>query len=114
MLDDSIALPYGVTLEQVYSDFMAYLLDNTQSYFGKKVLGGRWNWKTLLPTMQVILAHPNGWGIPEQVFLRRAARRAGMASSNSQIMFVNEAVASVNFCLSRPTLNVASSIQVCF
>lgn len=93
---------------------MTYLLENTRSFFEKKVLGGRAIWESLVPTMQVILAHPNGWGAPEQAILRRATRRAGMAFSDSQVTFVTEAEASVHFCLSRPTLNLASSIQVYF
>lgn len=114
MLSDLIALPYGVTLEQVYTNFMTYLFDNTQAFFEKKVLGGKSQWEKLLPTIQIIIAHPNGWGTPEQAFLRQAARRAGMASSDSQITFVTEAEASVHFCLSRPTLDVASNIEVHF
>jgi len=105
-------LPYDITLEQVYIDFMKYLLGNTKSFFEKKVLGGRALWGRLCPTMQVILAHPNGWGTPEQAFLRRVALRAGMASGDNQITFVTEAEASVHFCLSRPTLDIASSIKV--
>ncbi|KAF8593069.1 hypothetical protein BDV93DRAFT_590260, partial [Ceratobasidium sp. AG-I] len=103
-------LPYGVELEQVYIDFMKYLLENTKSFFEKKVIGGRTLWGKLFPTIQVVLAHPNGWETPERGFLRRAARRAGMAPSDSQITFVTEAEASVHFCLSRPTLDIASSI----
>ena len=114
MLINVIALPYGVTLEQVYINFMTYLFDNTQAFFEKKVLGGKSQWEKLLPTMQVILAHPNGWETPEQGFLRQAARRAGIVSSDSQVTFVTEAEASVHYCLSRPTLDIASNIEVCF
>lgn len=113
MLNDLIALPYDVTLEQVYSDFIAYLSKNTRSFFEKKVLGGKAIWERLFPTMEIIIAHPNGWGTPEQGFLRKAARRAGMASKDNQIKFVTEAEASVHFCLSTPSLNQASSIEVC-
>ncbi|KAF8593088.1 hypothetical protein BDV93DRAFT_590102 [Ceratobasidium sp. AG-I] len=106
------ALPYDVPLEEVYTDFMTYLLENTKSFFERKVLGGKTLWAKLYPTMQVILAHPNGWGTPEQGFLRQAARRAGMASSDSLITFVTEAEASVHFCLSQPKVDIASSIEI--
>ncbi|KAF8602531.1 hypothetical protein BDV93DRAFT_545197 [Ceratobasidium sp. AG-I] len=108
---DKHPLPYGVSLEQVYADFMKYLLESTQTFFEKKVLGGRSIWGRLAPTMFIVLAHPNGWGTPEQGLLRRAARRAGMAASDNQISFVTEAEASVHFCMSRPALNLTSSIE---
>lgn len=111
LLNNSAALPYGVTLEQVYVDFLRYLFDNTKQFFEKAVLGGRSRWGTLVPTMKVILAHPNGWGTPEQGFLCRAARRTGIVSHDSQISFITEAEASVYFCLSRPNLNLASRVK---
>lgn len=51
--------------------------------------------------MEVIIAHPNGWGIREQSFLRSAAVKAGFANSNdadTKVHFVSEAEASVHFC----------------
>ncbi|KAF8602534.1 hypothetical protein BDV93DRAFT_607377 [Ceratobasidium sp. AG-I] len=105
-------LPHGVTLDQVYADFMAYLLSNTKSFFEKKAVAPGSTWDTLLPAIHVVLAHPNGWGAPEQAFLRRAARRAGMASKDNQISFISEAEASVYFCLSRPSSNLALRLQI--
>lgn len=107
-------MPYRVTLEQVYADFMAYLLGSTQKFFEKKVLGGKPIWQALAPSMLVTLAHPNGWGTPEQGLLRRAARRAGMVSSDNQVLFVTEAEASIHFCLSRPALNLTPRVEALF
>ncbi|KAG8739928.1 hypothetical protein FRC10_004989 [Ceratobasidium sp. 414] len=52
--------------------------------------------------MDIILAHPNGWGPREQGVLRSAAVAAGLtteANSHRQISFVSEAEASVQFCV---------------
>ena len=52
--------------------------------------------------MEVVIAHPNGWGIREQTFLRGAAVEAGFAGTNNartNIRFVTEAEASVHFCV---------------
>ncbi|KAG8728323.1 hypothetical protein FRC11_011334, partial [Ceratobasidium sp. 423] len=52
--------------------------------------------------MEVILAHPNGWGLREQSFLRAAALDAGLVSpskASMNIRFVTEAEASVHFCI---------------
>ncbi|CAE7162684.1 unnamed protein product [Rhizoctonia solani] len=96
------ALPPGVNLQQIYSDFLRYLLKHTKTYFEDRVLDGKRIWEKYSPKMEVILAHPNGWGIKEQVFLRSAAVSAGLAgddTASSKIRFVTEAEASVHFCI---------------
>ncbi|KAG9103549.1 hypothetical protein FRC06_010034 [Ceratobasidium sp. 370] len=106
------ALPVGVTLQKVYSDFMGYLLRQTQAYFEERILDGKQIWETYRPTMEIVLAHPNGWGIREQAFLRSAAIEAGMADATSaptQIRFVTEAEASVHFCIYHT--NLGSCLQ---
>jgi hypothetical protein len=58
-------------------------------------------WERYGPEMEAIIAHPNGWGIREQAFLRTAAVDAGLSSSDrapTKIRFVTEAEASVHFC----------------
>ncbi|KAG8712295.1 hypothetical protein FRC11_000513, partial [Ceratobasidium sp. 423] len=95
-------LPPGVPLRQIYSDFMGYLLLNTQSYFEDRIVDGRRIWQRYKPEMDVIIAHPNGWGIREQTFLRNAAvdaKLVGASQAASKIRFVTEAEASVHFCI---------------
>lgn len=63
--------------------------------------------------MEVIIAHPNGWGIREQSFLRDAAVDAGFAKSDdasNKIRFVTEAEASVHYCIYHT--NLGSRLQV--
>ncbi|KAG8727177.1 hypothetical protein FRC10_006336, partial [Ceratobasidium sp. 414] len=62
--------------------------------------------------MDVVVAHPNGWGTREQGVLRTAAVEAGWSTpdqSEQQISFVSEAEASVQFCLDSP--QTASSLS---
>ncbi|TEB21186.1 hypothetical protein FA13DRAFT_1800163 [Coprinellus micaceus] len=51
-----------------------------------------------------ILTHPNGWGRPQQVQMRRAAIPAGLIPGNkdghSRIELVTQGEASLHFCLS--------------
>ncbi|KAL5632478.1 hypothetical protein ACGC1H_005435 [Rhizoctonia solani] len=94
-------LPFNVPLSQVYSDFLGYLLEHTQTYFEGHVEKGKQMWQKYKPTMELVLAHPNGWGIREQAFLRLAAVKAGFTTASDAAMrvhFVNEAEASVHFC----------------
>ncbi|CAE6410887.1 unnamed protein product [Rhizoctonia solani] len=94
-------LPFSVPLSQIYSDFLGYVLKHTQTYFEGHVTTGKQVWQQYKPTMEVVLAHPNGWGIREQAFLRSAAVKAGFTSINdaaTRVHFVHEAEASVHFC----------------
>lgn len=109
----SLALPSGVPLRQVYSDFLRYLLEQTQQFFEDRVLDGTSIWRRYYPDLEVVIAHPNGYGTREQAFLRSAAVAAGITTQDraqSQIRFVTEAEASVCFCLHHT--NLKSRIQV--
>ncbi|KAG8715499.1 hypothetical protein FRC09_016562 [Ceratobasidium sp. 395] len=106
-------LPTGVTIAQVYKDYMQYLYKHTWTFFQDRRIKGQEIWNSLAPSMEIIMAHPNGWGIREQGVLRTAAVAAGLttaARSNYQITFVSEAEASVQFCLSSSgTLNTLAN-----
>ncbi|CUA74408.1 hypothetical protein RSOLAG22IIIB_11206 [Rhizoctonia solani] len=95
-------LPDGVNLRQIYSDFLGYLLKHTGSYFENHVVDGKSIWKQY--SLEVAIAHPNGWAIREQAFLRSAAVAAGFATAEdalTKIRFVTEAEASagMNFAV---------------
>ncbi|KIM71932.1 hypothetical protein PILCRDRAFT_16599 [Piloderma croceum F 1598] len=92
-------LPNGITLMKIYVDFFRYHLKHTEEYFGSHVLHGRSEWNRHSPSMDVVIAHPNGWGVKEQDFLCGAAVTAGYATAAnapSQIKLVSEAEASVH------------------
>ncbi|KAJ1299868.1 hypothetical protein OPQ81_002662 [Rhizoctonia solani] len=95
-------LPTGVSLLSIYTDFMAYLLKHTREYFESRIIDGQRIWADYHEDMTVVLAHPNGWGLKEQTFLRQAAIAANYVASSkatSHIRFVSEAEASVHFCM---------------
>ncbi|KAH7336870.1 hypothetical protein B0J17DRAFT_718784 [Rhizoctonia solani] len=113
-------LPPGVTLRQIYSDFLGYLLKHTKAFFEDRILDGKQIWERYSPTMEVVIAHPNGWGIREQTFLRAAAVAAGFSTSDqalSKIRVVTEAEASVHFCIHhtnlRNVLRPGANFAVC-
>ncbi|KAG8737716.1 hypothetical protein FRC10_007915, partial [Ceratobasidium sp. 414] len=90
------SLPDGVSLRQIYTDFLSYLFKHTQSFFEDRIVDGSLIWKNYQSKMEVVIAHPNGWGIREQTFLRAVAMDAGFTSTSSshRIRFVTEAEAS--------------------
>lgn len=107
--------PNGITLMKIYVDFLRYLLKHTKEYFGTHILQGQSEWSRHSPSMDVVIAHPNGWGVKEQDFLRRAAVTAGYATAenaSSQIKFVSEAEASVHFCIFH--MDIDSKMDVSF
>ncbi|KAL5632506.1 hypothetical protein ACGC1H_005453 [Rhizoctonia solani] len=100
-------LPPGVSLRQIYSDFLGYLLKHTKTYFEDRILDGKSIWERHSPDMEVIIAHPNGWGLREQQFLRSATIAAGFSTpdqASSKVRFVTEAEASVHFCIHHTNL----------
>src|ERR1700720_357771 len=72
-----LELPSGVPLSQIYSDFMSHLLQHTRQFFEERVIAGDSVWRDYFDSSDIIIAHPNGWGLNEQDFLRKAAIRAG-------------------------------------
>jgi hypothetical protein len=101
---------------KIYVDFMRHLLKHTKQFFETHVLQGQEEWRRHSPSMDVVFAHPNGWGINEQDFLRRAAITAGYATLQnaiSQIKFVSEAEASVHFSIFQLNLNSAMNVSFC-
>ncbi|QRV92561.1 heat shock protein 70 kDa 12B [Ceratobasidium sp. AG-Ba] len=110
-------LPGGVEISQVYTDFLRYLLQHTRTYFEDHILDGKHIWETYQPKMEVVLAHPNGWGIREQYVLRSATVAAGFVDgkdADSRIHFVSEAEASVHFCIYHTNLGSQLKTGVTF
>ncbi|CAE6514471.1 unnamed protein product [Rhizoctonia solani] len=100
-------LPAEIPLTQIYSDFMGYLLKHTKAFVEKRIPLGKQIWEKYKHTMEVVIAHPNGWDTPEQDFLRKAAVHSGFVDPDKavrQVQFVTEAEASVHFCIHHSSL----------
>ncbi|KAF8593330.1 kinase-like protein [Ceratobasidium sp. AG-I] len=100
-------LPTNVDLLTIYTDFMAYLMKHTQRFFESRIIDGHNVWAEHSESMSIVIAHPNGWTIKEQNFLRKAAVAAKYtthANARAQIRFVREAEASAHFCMYQSNL----------
>ena len=99
-------LPPNVTITQVYSDYMRYIINHTRQHLHDYL--GRDVWTENSDQVEIILAHPNHWGSREQDVLEQAAVNAGAISkkgSAKRLHFVEEAEASASFCTStRPAV----------
>jgi len=94
-------LPPNVTITQVYSDYMRYIINHTRQHLHDYL--GRDVWTENYDQVEIILAHPNHWGSHEQDILEQAAVNAGAISKKGtakRLHFVEEAEASASFCTS--------------
>ncbi|CAE6432301.1 unnamed protein product, partial [Rhizoctonia solani] len=101
------ALPFGVSLKQVYTDFLRYLLKHTKSYFEDRFVDGVQIWERYKSTIEVVMSHPNQSGTREQAFLRGVLVRAGYTTSDmatNNIRFVTDTDASAYCYLSNASL----------
>ncbi|CUA78451.1 hypothetical protein RSOLAG22IIIB_07089 [Rhizoctonia solani] len=103
-------LPPGITLTQIYSDYFGYLLKATKACVEKRIPLGKEIWEKYKSTMEVVIAHPNGWDTPEQDFLRKAVIDCGFVDLHGRVQFVTEAEASIHFCIHHS--NLSSKLQV--
>lgn len=69
-------------------------------YFEDHILDGRFIWKKLKPTVNIVIPCPDEWGFREQEFLQNALVNAGFfdgAVASEQILFVTNSEAIFNF-----------------
>ncbi|KIM25124.1 hypothetical protein M408DRAFT_26524 [Serendipita vermifera MAFF 305830] len=95
-------LPPSVTFEQVYADFMRYLMVNVERSFEQTIPNGAAIWRRLRDAMVVILTTPNGWDFTQQNVLRNAAIKASLVAEEKAydlLEFVTEGEASVHYIL---------------
>lgn len=96
------APPHGLTIVDVFADFMRYLFACAETYFKDSHALGESVWDSVKADVIFILSHPNGWGGVEQVTMRRAAVKAELVpdtgEGHDRIHFVTEGEASFNFC----------------
>jgi hypothetical protein len=95
-------LPGGVTLEEVYVEFMRYLYRTARNYFVKGTPNGSNIWDRLADKIVIVLCTPNGWDMSQYSFLRTAAIKAGLvreSDADTRLEFITEGEASVHYAL---------------
>jgi hypothetical protein len=101
-------LPNGVTLSQIYSDFIKYLYDRTMDFFVENTPNGRNIWNRLKSKIALIFCTPNGWEISQHIFVRNAVVAAKIVpptKAEERISFVTEGEASVHYVLAHTRSN---------
>jgi len=109
-------LPRGLTVVDVFADFMKYLLTCAETYIKDSHAFGPSVWDSVKADILFILSHPNGWGGAEQVTMRRAAVKAKLipdtGEGHDRIRFVTEGEASFNFCVNNGISGEAMKVGV--
>jgi hypothetical protein len=113
-------LPPGVTIEKIYVDFFTYVCQHTQKFFEEREVQGRSIWQRLKGENRIefVIAHPNGWTLLEQVFLRKVALKSasGFVSKDPTsftVHLVAEAEASVHFMILHGGLEKSLQVSLC-
>jgi hypothetical protein len=109
-------LPQNVTINQIYADFFRYVYDHTKYFFEEREDQGARIWQNLkeMHHIEFLIAHPNGWTLSEQAFLRQTAVDAGLVihhHASRTVHMISEAEASVHFVMFHG--GVENHLQVC-
>lgn len=109
-------LPQGLSIVDVFADFMKYLFACAKSYIKDSHAFGNSTWDSVKEDVIFILGHPNGWGGAEQVTMRRAAVKAKLipdtGEGHDRIQFVTEGEASFNFCVNNGISGDAMKVRI--
>ncbi|KZV88104.1 hypothetical protein EXIGLDRAFT_679279 [Exidia glandulosa HHB12029] len=91
------ALPEGVPLERVYSDFLHYVFKHAQQFVKNVAMSNE-----VQENYDIVMAIPNAWDNRQQTFIRNAAVAANIFPRNfdpRRLLFVSESEASVHFAI---------------
>jgi hypothetical protein len=95
-------LPQSVSIGQVYTDFIKYIMKNVQLSFEQGIPNGAIIWRRLRDTLVLVLTTPNGWDLAQQGVLRYAVTHSGVIKAEKMhelLEFVTEGEASVHYAL---------------
>ncbi|TFK71046.1 hypothetical protein BDN72DRAFT_877354 [Pluteus cervinus] len=98
-------LPLGLTVVDVFADFLRYLLDCTRVFIQESGPSGTLLWSSIESSIEFVISHPNGWGGVQQGQLRQAAIQAQLIPNTDagaqRVRFVTEGEASLHSCITR-------------
>lgn len=96
-------LPGQRSAQDVYADFLRYLLNCAGTYIKETHSASLWD--SVKSNIDFVLSQPNGREGSQQKMLRKAAALGGLISDDqagdSRLQFVTEGEASLNFCINQ-------------
>ncbi|KAG8709998.1 hypothetical protein FRC08_017776 [Ceratobasidium sp. 394] len=98
------ALPAGISITQIYTDYLRHIFRHTQYYFSERMFDGQRLWQSLASSMDIVMTYPSGWGTSEQRVLR-SATMAAVPDSVQQILLISETEASIQMYLNFPEMS---------
>lgn len=103
LIANDVALQVPVL--QCYSDFIRYLFKGTEDWFKSNYPDGEAIWNKLSRKIKLVLAHPNGWTLSSQGFLKEAVQKSGVMDALGSELVVSYPPCSVPG--RGPSLNLA-------
>ncbi|KAG8807374.1 hypothetical protein FRC17_004491 [Serendipita sp. 399] len=95
-------LPRGVSLFQVYTDFIQYIYRVAKDFFVNNTPNGLQIWNRLESRIPIIFCIPNGWDMSQNALLTDASIKSGIvttANAEDRLWFITEGEASVHYAL---------------
>ncbi|KAF9262570.1 hypothetical protein L218DRAFT_391751 [Marasmius fiardii PR-910] len=96
------SLPANKSAEDVFADFLYYLLYCAKKYIVEVVPDPSF-WSSVQNGIYFVLSHPNGWEGAQQSSMRRASIKAGLIpdtrEGQARLTFVTEGEACLHFCI---------------
>ena len=86
-------LPRGLTVDDVFCDFLAYIKENVRIFVTNSYTSGNRYWDDFAATMVVVFTTPNGWEGKDQNRIRLAAIKAKLLVGDrvrERVRFVSE------------------------
>ncbi|KAK0523965.1 hypothetical protein OC834_005713 [Tilletia horrida] len=96
-------LPAGLTVDQIFQDFLLYMIKSTAAFIKTRQADGDRLLNELADSAEYVLTVPNGWETEQQERMRKCCVNAGLVGPqrSSTIHFLTEGEASINYCASK-------------
>ena len=98
----TVELPQGKSIIDLFADFISHLFNSTIAHIKESEPMGEGLWRSFGSTIEIVLAHPNGWESHQQELMRKAVVQAAVfdeKDARSRVSFVTEGEASFNYCV---------------
>lgn len=112
-MEDYILIPPGKSAQDIFSDYLSWMMKCTESFIAAKYRGGEQLLEETRKTRTIVLTHPNGWEGAQQAAMRAACIEAGIVDKTraKTVRFVSEAEASLTFALASQTMSSWTQVR---
>jgi hypothetical protein len=106
-MDDFIFIPPGKSAQDIFTDYLRWIMKCTEDFISAKYRGGAQLIEETYRSRTIVLTHPNGWEGAQQAAMRKACVDSAIVdqSKAKNVQFVSEAEASMTFALTSQAMS---------